>query len=58
MNIPSKRELQQIALNHSSDMDFQDLMNLYKKRSIEPFTFLVIDTLLHQIIIYTLVRIF
>ena len=46
MNIPSKRELQQIALNHSSDMDFQDLMNLYKKRTIEPFTFLVIDTTL------------
>ena len=38
--------IQQIALNHSSDMDFQDLMNLYKKRTIEPFTFLVIDTTL------------
>ena len=24
MKIPSKRELQQIALNHSSDTDFKD----------------------------------
>ena len=29
MKIPKKRELQQIAFNHSSDIDFQDLMNLY-----------------------------
>ena len=26
--ITSKKELQQIAFNHSSDMDFQDFMNL------------------------------
>ena len=31
MKIPNKRELQQIAFNHSSDIDFQDFMNLYKK---------------------------
>ena len=29
-NIPNKREFQQIGLNHSSDIDFQDFMNLYK----------------------------
>ena len=29
--IPNKRELQQIAFNHSSDIDFKDFMNLYKK---------------------------
>ena len=28
--IPNKRELQQISFNHSSDIDFQDLMNLYE----------------------------
>ena len=33
MKIPNKRELQQIAFNHSSDIDFQDFMNLYKKRT-------------------------
>ena len=26
MKIPNKRELQQIAFNHSSDIDFQDFM--------------------------------
>ena len=31
MKIPNKRDLQQIAFNHLSDVDFQDLMNLYKK---------------------------
>ena len=31
MKIPNKRELQQIALNHSSDIDFKDYMNIYKK---------------------------
>ena len=30
MKIPNKRELQQIAFNHSSDIDFKDFMNLYK----------------------------
>ena len=28
--IPKKRELQQITFNHSTDMNFQDFMNLYK----------------------------
>ena len=27
MKIPNKRELQKIALNHSSDIDFKDFMN-------------------------------
>ena len=31
MKIPNKQELQQIAFNHSSDIDFKDLMNLYEK---------------------------
>ena len=29
MKIPNKRELQQTAHNHSSDIDFKDFMNLY-----------------------------
>ena len=29
MKIRKKRELQQIAFNHSSDINFQDFMNLY-----------------------------
>ena len=31
MKIPNKSELQQTKFGHSSDTDFQDLMNLYKK---------------------------
>ena len=30
MKIPNKREFQQIAFNHSSDIDFKVFMNLYK----------------------------
>ena len=46
MNIPNKRELQQIALNHSSDIDFKDFMNIYKKCTAKPYSFLVNDTTL------------
>ena len=41
MKIPNKRELQQIALNHSSDIDFKDFMNIYEKSTKEPYSFLV-----------------
>ena len=46
MNILNKRELQQIALNHSSDIDFKDFIKIYKKCTIEPYSFLVNDTTL------------
>ena len=46
MKIPNKREIQQIALNQSSDIDFQDFMNLYKKFTAKLYSFLVIDTTL------------
>ena len=36
MKIPNKRELQQIALNHSSDIDFKDFMKIFKKCTAEP----------------------
>ena len=38
MKIPNKRELQQIALNHSSDIDFKDFMKIYKKCTAEPYS--------------------
>ena len=44
--IPNKRELQQIALNHSSDIDFKDLIKIYKKCTAEPYSFLLNDTTL------------
>ena len=46
MKIPNKREIQQIALNHSSDIDFKDFMKIYKKYTKEPYSFLVNDTTL------------
>ena len=44
MKIPNKRELQQIALNHSSDIDFKDFMKIYKNCTTESYSFLVNDT--------------
>ena len=46
MKIPNKRELQQIALNHSSDIDFKDFMKIFKKYTAEPYSFLVNDATL------------
>ena len=48
MKIPNKRELQQIALNHSSDIDFKDSMKIYKKCTVEPYSFLVNGTTLQS----------
>ena len=42
----NKRELQQIALNYSSDIDFKDFMKIYKEFTKEPYSFLVNDTAL------------
>ena len=49
MKIPNKRELQQIALNHSSNIDFKDFMKIYKKYTAEPYSFLVNDTTLPSV---------
>ena len=46
MKILNKRELQQIALKHSSDIDIKDFMNIYKKCNAESYSFLVNDTTL------------
>ena len=46
MNIPNKLQLQKIAFNHSSIIDFQDFLNLYKKLTEKPYSFFLIDTTL------------
>ena len=43
MKNQNKRELQQITLNHSSGINFQDFIKIYKKYTIEPYSFLVND---------------
>ena len=45
MKILNKRELQQIAFNYLSDIDFKDFIHLYKKCTGKP-CFLVIDAAL------------
>ena len=46
MKVSNKKELQQIALNHLSDVDFKGFMNTYEKCTAEPYSFLVNDTTL------------
>ena len=44
MKINNHRELQNIALNHSADIDYQYFMKIYRECTKEPFNFLAIDT--------------
>ena len=46
IKIPNKRELQEIALNDSSDIDFKYFIKILKKCTVEPYSFLVNDTTL------------
>ena len=39
-----KRELQNIAINHSADIDYKDFIKIYRYCMKEPFNFLTIDT--------------
>ena len=48
MKIANKRELQQIALNHSSHIDFKDFIKIYEICIVEPYSFLVNDTTLRS----------
>ena len=46
MKIPNKRELQQTALNHSSDISIKDFIYIYKQYTAKPYSFLVNDATL------------
>ena len=46
MKINNKRELQNIAINHSADIDFKDFIKIYIECTREPYSFLTIDTTL------------
>ena len=45
-NIPNRREIQEIARNHSSDIKTEDFTNIYIKHTAEPYSSLVNDTTL------------
>ena len=44
MKINSKRELQNIPINHSADIDYQDFTKIYRECTKEPYNYLTIDT--------------
>ena len=44
MKIPNKRQLQQIAINLSSGINTKDFIEIYRKCTDKPYSFLVIDT--------------
>ena len=46
IEIPNKRELQQITFNHLSGNGLGDFMNLYKKCTVKPYSVLAIDSTL------------
>ena len=46
MKIPNNRELQQILLNHSSNINSKDFIKIHKKCTAELYSFLVNDTTL------------
>ena len=46
MKTPKKQDLQQTAFNHSSNIDFKEFVNLYKKCTAKPYSFLVVDATL------------
>ena len=46
MKINNKRELQNIAINHSADIDHQDFIKIYRECTKEQYNFLTIDTTL------------
>ena len=46
MKINNKRELKNIAINHSADINYQDFINIYRECTKEPYNFLTIDTTL------------
>ena len=44
----NKRELQNIATNHSADIDYKDFIKIYRECTTEPYNFLTIDTTLRS----------
>ena len=43
IKIPKKGKLQQISFSHSSDIDFKDFMNFYKKYTAKSYCFVPIN---------------
>ena len=46
MKINNRKELQNIAINHSADIYYKDFIKIYRECRKEPFNFLIIDATL------------
>ena len=46
MKLNNRKELKNIAINHSADIDYKEFLKIYKKCTKEPYYFLTIDTTL------------
>ena len=48
MKINNRKELQNIAINHSADIDYNDFVRIYRECTRKPYSFLRIDTTLPE----------
>ena len=46
MKIHNKREVQSVAVNHSANIDYIEFMEIYRKCTNKPYSFLTIDATL------------
>ena len=46
MKINNRKELQNISINHSADIDYKKFVNIYRECTRKPYSFLTIDTTL------------
>ena len=46
MKINNRKKLQNTAINHSAEFDYNDFMRIYRECTRKPYSFLTIDTTL------------
>ena len=46
MKINNRKELQNIAINHSADIDYNDFVRIYRECTSKPYSLLTVDTAL------------
>ena len=46
IKISNKKELRNIAINHSADIGYKDFVKIYRECAKEPHSFFIIDTIL------------
>ena len=46
MKINNRKKLQNIAINYSADIDYNDFVKIYRECTRKPYSFLTIDTTL------------